>query len=76
MRHRLMQILSSDERDDVVSDGNGHGHGHAIIRRFYGQASPETDETPPSQASGGRVIDLRQWARSRRRRFVGAAPAR
>jgi hypothetical protein len=59
MRHRLMQVLSSDERDDAVSDGNA-------IRRFYGRAgSLASHAKPSSHAKDGRVIHLAQWARTR-----------
>ena len=58
MRQRLMQVLGTEDGDDVMTD---------VVRRFWTRAKPlpvpmERREVGPA----AQVVDLATWMRSRR----------
>jgi uncharacterized protein YjiS (DUF1127 family) len=57
MRQRLVQVLESDERDDVESE---------VLRRFWSRAKPLP--VRPGIAPASTVVDMARWARERRER--------
>ncbi len=58
MRQRLVQVLESDERDDIDGD--------VVLRRFWSRAKPLPARIgTPAQAT---VVDLARWTRERRER--------
>jgi hypothetical protein len=54
MRHRLMQLLNTDDRDDRTD---------AIVKTFWSRAKPL--RAREATATDATVIDLVRWARSR-----------
>jgi hypothetical protein len=60
MRQRLMQVLSSDEQDDLTTD---------VLRRFWSRAKPlpaRPHVTQSPKCPDARVVDLAAWARAHR----------
>jgi|HubBroStandDraft_1064217.scaffolds.fasta_scaffold323204_2 hypothetical protein len=54
MRHRLMQLLNTDDRDDRTD---------AIVKTFWSRAKPLRDHE--ATATDAKVVDFVRWARSR-----------
>jgi hypothetical protein len=58
MRHRLMQVLGSEDQDDVMTD---------VVRRFWTRAKPlSAPRVPLESRPAAQVVDLATWARARR----------
>lgn len=57
MRQRLVQVLESDERDDVEAE---------VVRRFWSQAKPLP--VRPGITLASTVVDMARWVRERRER--------
>jgi hypothetical protein len=56
MRHRLMQMLKLDDRDDATD---------AIVQSFWSRAKPRCALGPA--AKDAKVVDLARWVRLRGR---------
>jgi hypothetical protein len=62
MRQRLMQVLGSEDQDDVMTD---------VVRRFWTRAKPLTASVaaPRRQLESrpaAQVVDLATWVRAQR----------
>jgi len=58
MRQRLMQVLGSEDQDDVMTD---------VVRRFWTRAKPLSTPRPVEPRAAAQVVDLATWVRSQPR---------
>ena len=59
MRQRLMQVLGSEDQDDVMTD---------VVRRFWTRANPLSTPRPVETRPAAQVVDLATWTRAQVRR--------
>jgi hypothetical protein len=57
MLQRFVQVLQDDDQDDAQSE---------VLRRFWTRAKPLPARFEPARGTSTRVVDLAQWAESRR----------
>lgn len=57
MRQRLVQVLRSEDQDSLEE---------AVLQRFWTRAKPLPARVIESNRPEARVVDLAQWAASRR----------
>jgi hypothetical protein len=57
MLQRFVQVLRDDDRDDAQSE---------VLRRFWARARPLPVRVETVRGPSAGVVDLAQWARSRR----------
>jgi len=59
MRQRLMQVLGSEDQDDVMTD---------VVRRFWTRAKPldARPRIPLENRPAAQVVDLATWVRAQR----------